>query len=124
MKKLIISIVSLLAFALINSAIAAKPEKANILHCGCVLYEDGTIDMAFVDVNVSSKARGHTKHGEGDIDSCFDGVDTFVDFQRTANDCRKAGPQLAGGGLADCDADGDGEDDVVAGDSCGMELPQ
>ena len=120
MKKLIISIVSLLAFALINSAIAAKPEKANILHCGCVLYEDGTIDMVFIDVNVSHKAKGHTKHGEGDIDSCFDGVDTFVDFQRTANDCQISGPDLAGGGLMPCSQVGD----VMAGDTCGIELPQ
>ena len=118
MKRLIICIVSLLVFAMINSAIAAPPGKANILHCGCVLDADGNLAMAYLDVNVSSRARGHTKHGAGDIDSCFDGVDTFIDFERTADDCQIGGTALVGG-LEDCETVM-----AVAGDICGTEIPQ
>ena len=117
MKRFIFCIVSLLVFAMINSAIAAPPEKANILHCGCVVDPDGNLGMAFLDINVSSKAKGHAKHGIGDIDTCFDGLETFADFQRTANDCWNGGAMLPG--LVACVG---GETDFLVGDECGMEL--
>jgi hypothetical protein len=113
MKKLTASLVCLLAFGFASTAIAARPgsvppEKANILHCGCAVDEAGNLGMAYIDVNVSSKARGHTKHGV--IDSCFDGVKDLIEFERTANDCQKDGAPL--GGLADCGQQ-------MAGDICG-----
>jgi hypothetical protein len=120
MTKLTVFLVCLLTFVgFATSANAARPDKSSIRHCGCVVYEDGSLEMRFIDVNVSRNARGHTKHGAGTIDSCFDGVDTMVDFLRTADDCHIAGPQLSGGGLTPCDADGDGQDEVMAGDVCG-----
>ncbi|MGD2140567.1 MAG: hypothetical protein PVH25_09240 [Burkholderiales bacterium] len=119
MKRMIISIVSLLAFAMIHSTHAAPPHgKSNIRHCGCVVYDDGSIGMAFVDANVSSKAKGHNKHGAGTIDSCFDGVDTFIDYQRTAGDCQVGGTPLVGPGLPDCG------DTIVVGDVCGEPTPE
>ena len=115
MRKLTACLVCLLSFGFASSAIAAPPGKANILHCGCAVDEAGNLGMAFIDANVSSKARGHNKHGAGTIDSCFDGVDTFIDFQRTADDCQIAGVPL--GNLALCSPD-------LAGQSCGSLAPQ
>jgi hypothetical protein len=115
MKKRITWIVSLLALAAIHSAIAAPPHgRANILHCGCVLdATSGDPAMAFVNVNTSSKAKGHARHGESSIDSCYDGVDSFVDFQRTADDCQIDGAELAG--LAQCSSE-------QAGNPCGEQV--
>jgi len=117
MKKLTASLVCLLAFGFASTAIAARPgdvppAKANILHCGCAVDEAGNLGMAYIDVNVSSRARGHTKHGV--IDSCFDGVDALIEFERTANDCQNSGASLIG--LALC------AEEVpvpMAGDICG-----
>lgn len=104
MKRLIISIVSLLAFAIVNAAHAAPPGKSHILHCGCVVDEDsGAISMKYVDVNVSSKARGHNNHVAGTIDSCYDPAnETYIDYQRTAGDCQIDGTPLVGTGLPGC----------------------
>ena len=112
MKKLTAGLVCLLAFGFASTTTAAPPEKANILHCGCAVDEAGNLGMAYIDVNVSSKARGHNKHGV--IDSCFNGVDALIEFERTANDCQKGGAPL--GGLALC-----AEEMPVpmAGDICG-----
>jgi hypothetical protein len=117
MKKLTAGLVCLLAFGFASTAIAARPGKANILHCGCAVDEAGNLGMAYIDVNVSSKARGHNKHGAGTIDSCFDGVDTSIDFIRTADDCQLAGTQL--GNLSACETIS-----ASAGDLCGELAPQ
>lgn len=106
MKKLTACLVCLLAFAgFATSVMAAPPGKANILHCGCVVDEEGNLAMAYINANVSNRARGHAKHGAGTIDSCFDGVDTFVDFQRTNDDCQVEGNLP---GLRACEAEVDG----------------
>jgi len=120
MKKLIISIVSLLAFAVANAAIAAPPHgKSNILHCGCVVEEDDTLAMRYVDVNVSSKAKGHNRHGVGSIDSCYDAVnETYIDFVRTAGDCQIGGTALVGPGLPGCG------DIPPVGEFCGELAPE
>ena len=116
MKRFIVTTASLLAFAIIHTAYAAPPHgKSNILHCGCVVDAEGALMMAYVDVNVSSKAKGHTKHGAGTIDSCFDGVDTYIDFERTTGDCRIGGTPLPG--LAACETE-------EAGQICGIQAPQ
>jgi hypothetical protein len=101
MKKLTAGLVCLIAFGFASTAIAAPPHgKANILHCGCAVDDAGNLGMAYINANVSNKARGHNKHGIGTIDSCFDGVDTFIDFKRTANDCQIGEQTL--GNLALC----------------------
>ena len=115
MKKLTAGLVCLLAFGFASTVIAARPAKANILHCGCAVDDAGILGMAFINANVSSKARGHNKHDAGTIDSCFDGDDTFIDFQRTADDCQKGVTPL--GNLALCV-------DEMAGTSCGIQAPQ
>jgi hypothetical protein len=117
MKTLATCIAALFAIGLVNPAFAAPPGKANILHCGCVVDEADTLAMAYIDANVSSKAKGHNKHGAGTLDSCFDGVDTFVDFQRTGDDCQIAGTQL--GNLAGCVIE-----EKEAGNLCGIAAPQ
>jgi hypothetical protein len=129
MKNVTVCLAALLTIGLVNPTLAGRPGKANILHCGCAVDVDGNFGMAYVDVNVSSKARGHTKHGNGTIDSCFvgndaDGTGTMVDFLRTADDCHIAGQQLAGAGLMLCASDDDDVDDVMAGDPCGEPAPE
>jgi hypothetical protein len=91
MKRLIVFLACSSAFAFTGGAIAQSPGKANILHCGCVTNAEGTLAMAYISANVSSKARGHLQHVAGSLDSCFNGVDTFVDFQRTGGDCLVSG---------------------------------
>lgn len=95
MKLLIKCLLAVLTLALSSAALAAPPAKIEILHCGCVIDADGIPGMAFIAASVSSKARGHAKHGVGTVDSCYDGV-TFIDFERTANDCYKGDIPFAG----------------------------
>lgn len=115
MKKLTASLACLLAFSVAGPVLAAPPGKANILHCGCVVDDQGNLGMAYINANVSSKAKGHAKHGAGTIDSCFDGVSTFVDFQRDADDCQIDGTPLVG--LSPCESQAEGG-------TCGAQLPQ
>jgi len=41
--------------------------KATILHCGCVLDAADQVGMAYVQVSVSSKAKGHLMHIGGSL---------------------------------------------------------
>jgi len=116
MKKLTAGLVCLLCFGFANAAMAAPKEKANILHCGCAVDDAGNLGMAYINVNVSSKAIGHTRHGFGTIDSCFDGDGNMFDFQRTADDCQIDGKQL--GNLVPC------AQPAPIGQSCGQLAPQ
>ena len=89
MKKLTAGLVCLLAFGFASTTTAARPGKANILHCGCAAWPDGTAGMAYVPIEVSTKAKGHTKHAPGTIDTCYDGVrEEYVDVTRGAADCQ------------------------------------
>lgn len=74
------------------------PPKSWILHCGCT--EDGQ-SMEYVAIRVSSRARGHDLHIADTVESCFDGVDTYIDFLRTGSDCQLDGEPL-GGAIQPC----------------------
>jgi len=112
----LISVAFVSALASMNHALAKPPGKANILHCGCVAWSDGTIGMAFVPIEVSSKAKGHLNHLAGTADSCYDGVSSYVDVERSAPDCHVDGTPLPG--LAPCT-------DQVAFAACEVEsVPQ
>jgi hypothetical protein len=114
MKKLIVFVASLAAFAFAGGALAQSPGKANILHCGCVTDTEGALAMAYVDVNVSNKARGHRQHVAGSLDTCFNGVDTYIDFQRTGADCLVSGSLP---GLPACTTE-------AAGTICGQQVAE
>lgn len=62
-----------------------KPTKVTILHCGCA--DEGDL-MQYVEIQISSKSKGHFHHVAGSISSCFDGVDTYRDFVRSGSDCQ------------------------------------
>ena len=62
-----------------------KPSKVTILHCGC---SDAGDAMEYVQIQVSSKSRGHLRHEAGSFASCSDGSDTYIDFIRTGSDCQ------------------------------------
>jgi len=99
MKNLVISfsLVCVSALGIAGSAMAKPPHgKANILHCGCVAWSDGTIGMAFVPIEVSTKAKGHANHVAGTTDSCYDGMSAYVDVTRSAPDCQVDGTPLPG----------------------------
>ena len=67
----------------------SKPEKVSILHCGC---PDAGEKMFYVEIRVSSKSKGHLKHGEAPtVASCSDGSDEFFDFVRAGADCQLEG---------------------------------
>lgn len=113
MQRLIVSLACLSAFGFAGGAMADPPQgKATILHCGCVLDAADQVGMAYVQVSVSSKAKGHLKHIEGTLDSCVmaDGI-TLVDFERTGADCQLSGSALST--LAQCVAQ-------TAGAICGQ----
>jgi len=125
MKKLTAGLVCLLAFGFTSTAIAARPGdvppgKANILHCGCAVDEAGKLGMAYIDVNVSSKARGHNKHGV--IDSCLDGDGNMFDFERTADDCQIGDTKTGNLNLAPCVEEMPTMQ--MAGESCGIQAAQ
>jgi hypothetical protein len=114
MKILIVFLTCLSAFAFTGGAIAQPPGKANILHCGCATNAEGTLALAYISVNVSNKATGHLQHVAGSLDTCFNGVDTFVDFQRTGGDCLVSGSLP---GLPACSIE-------VVGTICGQAVAQ
>ena len=62
-----------------------KPTKVTILHCGCADEGDR---MYYVEINVSSKSKGHLKHVAGSIESCSDGLGTYKDVIRLGSDCQ------------------------------------
>lgn len=86
-------------------------EKVTLLHCGCA--EDGT-RLEYVEINVSSRSKGHKKHVAGSFDSCSDDGENYRDFVRTGSDCQLDGPDM-GDEIAYCDGQ-------VAGDECGSEV--
>jgi len=93
MKTFIVSIslACVSALGIAGNAMAKPPHgKANILHCGCVAWSDGTVGMAYVPIEVSTKAKGHLNHVAGTTDSCYDGVSAYVDVTRGAADCQVA----------------------------------
>ena len=114
MKRLIVFLTCLSAFAFTGGAIAQPPGKANILHCGCATTAEGILTLGYISINVSSKARGHLQHVAGSLDTCFNGVDTSVDFQRTGGDCLVSGSLL---GLPLCSIE-------VVGTICGQAVAQ
>jgi hypothetical protein len=116
MKNVTICLAALFTIGLANPTLAARPlGKANILHCGCAV-KDGKLGMAYIDVNVSSRARGHGKHGDGTTDSCMDGDERMVEFLRTASDCENESSKQSIAGVSVC------EQGETAGDPCGTEM--
>ena len=116
MKKLLATSACLLLSCFVGGAMAAKPAKSTILHCGCTVTMDGAA-MVYEAISVSNKSRGHNAHAVED--SCFDGTDgdgndIYVDFVRAGADCQlDDGPAL--GDLELCE-------DQMAGEPCGMEV--
>ena len=123
MKKLSILLIGLMLLVFAGPTLAAKPEKANILHCGCA-WDGSVATMEYGANNISAKSRGHDAHIAGSIDSCKDGEvwndvtevfdDTFSDFVRNGDDCQVSGPPL-GDPILVCEG-------PVVGDSCGIEV--
>jgi hypothetical protein len=116
MRKLIISIAcsSVLGFA--NVALADPPPKSSILHCGCTVdAATGNATMQFVEITVSSRARGHLNHVVGSEDTCVNGAAQAVEFVRASSDCLIEGAPL--GDLAICGAE------QVVGAVCGAPAP-
>ena len=64
---------------------ANKPAKVTILHCACA--DEGDL-MQYVEIQVSSKSKGHRHHIAGSIESCSDGAESFDDFVRNGSDCQ------------------------------------
>ena len=76
MKKLLVTSACLLLSCVAGAAMAAKPEKSQILHCGCIFDDDlGEAAMVYTEISVSRNAKGHLNHTAGSIDSCVVGVD-------------------------------------------------
>jgi hypothetical protein len=116
MRKLVLSLACLTALGFAGGAMAQPPHgKATILHCGCVLDADNVVGMAYVQVSVSSKARGHLNHAADSLDSCVTADGDLVDFMRTGSDCQLDGAPL--GDLQGCV-------EQVANASCGVEVVQ
>lgn len=90
----------------------ARPSKMTILHCGC---SDEADVMRYVEINVSSKSKGHLKHQSATVASCFDGIDTYVDFVRSGSDCQVDDGSELVDGFEFCV-------DKVAGDECGVQV--
>ena len=84
----------------------------SILHCGCT--EEADV-LRYVEINVSSKSKGHLRHGSTSLTSCFDGVDTYIDFVRSGSDCQVDDGSELVDGLDFCV-------DKIAGDECGVQV--
>ncbi len=91
---------------------AGPPAKVTLLHCGCA--DDGN-RMEYVEINISSKSKGHRNHQAGSIESCSDGADTFTDFVRSGSDCQLGDGPAMSDDIAYCS-------DQVALQECGTEV--
>jgi hypothetical protein len=111
---LTLTVVTVGLFAFVGTA-AAGPPKADILHCGCNLTGD---DMEMKQISISTKSKGHLNHTFSDVDSCFNGVETYTDVMRTHADCSLGDPNLSPNGLMLCSEDGAAETD-----DCGAAPP-
>ena len=89
---------------------AKKPTKVTILHCGCA---DDFGPMKYVEIQVSSRSKGHLRHIPGSIASCSDVADTYIDFIRNGSDCQVDDGSEAWGSMESCE-------DRIAGDECGI----
>jgi hypothetical protein len=79
-----------------------KPSKVTILHCGCT---DAGDVMEYVEIQVSSKSRGHLRHEAGSFASCYvESQDMEVDFLRLGGDC-VVEDESGEYGLPDCGGD-------------------
>jgi hypothetical protein len=108
MKKVLFLLTLSVIFAGLSPAHAHDSEKVTILHCGCA--DTGDI-MQYVEIQVSSRSKGHTKHEAGSIGSCSDGSENFNDFVRSGSDCQLSGSTVEG--LEFC------SDDKMAMQECG-----
>jgi hypothetical protein len=119
---LVIAIVSVL-FA--GTALAEKKPKSTILHCGCT-WDGAVAGMAYEEINISAKSRGHDGHLAATMDSCYTGDElvedvltpTFSDFVRNGDDCQLDGPPL-GDPIAACS---DFDVPPEADGPCGVEV--
>jgi len=91
---------------------ANKPTKVAILHCGCA--DDGG-PMQYVEIQVSSKSKGHFHHVAGSIASCSDGSDSYLDFVRSGSDCQVDDGSEPWKSMEFCG-------DRIATDACGTEV--
>jgi len=90
----------------------SKPTKVTLLHCGC--SDDGG-PMLYVEINISSKSKGHLNHEAGSMASCSDGADSYIDFVRNGSDCQVDNGSDLMEGLEFCSGDGQ-----VAMAECGV----
>ena len=88
-----------------------KPHKVTILHCGC---PDAGDEMFYVEIQVSSKSKGHLKHAEAPtVASCEVDSDIYMDFSRNGPDCQVEGEDY----LDECLSD-----DQYVGALCGAKI--
>lgn len=113
MKKLMLVLICSSVFGVTSTALADPPPKSTILHCGCAVDPaTGGATMRFVEITVSSKARGHLNHIAGSTDTCMDTAGQAVEFIRTSSDCSVSGAVI--GDMVLCGAG------QVAGAVCGQ----
>jgi hypothetical protein len=116
MRTLLVSIACSSVLGFSGIALAAPPPKSTILHCGCAVDSaTGGATMQFVQISVSSRARGHQNHVAGNADTCLTIGGDAVEFVRTSSDCLVTGAPL--GDLVACGAE------QVAGAVCGAPAP-
>lgn len=107
MRHVVFCLSALLTLGIAGVSVAGPP-KSTILHCGCTEAADA---MVYVEISISPRSKGHDQHVFASVESCFDGVDTYIDLVRTGDDCHLDGPPV--GAL---DACGDMQ---MAGAVCG-----
>jgi hypothetical protein len=63
-KKIFVVLTALILVGFSMSALAEKPAKSTIFHCGCVLEFEpfATARLAWTEMDVSHKSGGHLSH--------------------------------------------------------------
>ena len=102
-------------------ALAEKPPKADVYHCGCVAVDEqtatATAELQWKLLSISSKSKGHKNHEADDLETCMYVDESLTarsnELERGFDDC-ELGDLLIG--VATCSIE------PFAGDSCEEEV--
>jgi hypothetical protein len=124
-RKIGIVLSGLILVCISATALAEKPPKADVWHCGCVAEDEytanATAHLRWKLLSVKPNATGHENHLYGDVEDCYyydeNSILQFYEKLRDWDDCEDTGANLMD--LGQCDGGDDRPpSDPTAGNTC------
>jgi len=103
MNKKICSVLSgLMLVGISATAVADKPPKAEVYHCGCVTVDEqtatATAELQWKLLSISTKSKGHRNHEADDLKICMYVDENLaaqsIELERGFDDCEPIGNDL------------------------------